>query len=73
MKSFLALAVCVTLLGGCQNMTPQEQALGVGTLGGATGGAIIGALAGNAALGTAIGAGAGLVGGLVYNEVKGNQ
>ena len=73
MKPFIALAVCLTLLGGCENMTQQQKAAGIGTLGGAAGGAVIGALAGNAALGTAIGAGVGLVGGLVYNHVKENQ
>jgi hypothetical protein len=63
-RRFIALAAFLTILGGCENMTEQQKAAGIGTLGGATGGAIIGALAGNAALGTAIGAGAGLVGGL---------
>ena len=70
MKRFIALAACLSILGGCENMTGQQKAAGVGTLGGAAGGAVIGALAGNAALGTAIGAGAGLIGGLVYTTSR---
>ena len=73
MRRFIALAASLAILSGCENMTQQQKAAGIGTLGGATGGAIIGALAGNAALGTAIGAGAGLVGGLAYNHIKENQ
>lgn len=73
MKRFVALGLCIAVLGGCENMTQQQKNLGIGTLGGATGGAVIGALAGNAALGTAIGAGVGLVGGLVYNSVTSNN
>jgi uncharacterized membrane protein len=73
MKKLVPLLAAAALLAGCSEMTQQQKAAGIGTLGGAAGGAVIGALAGNAALGTAIGAGVGLVGGLVYNHVRENQ
>ncbi|MBX9700436.1 MAG: hypothetical protein K2X74_13435, partial [Acetobacteraceae bacterium] len=44
-------------LSACANLTPTEQRVGTGALGGAAGGALIGAIAGNAGLGAAIGAG----------------
>ncbi len=68
-----ALAATVAL-GGCANMTPNQQRLASGTLIGAAGGAAIGAIAGNAGMGAAIGAGAGLLGGAIVNQYeKSNQ
>ena len=36
MRRFIALAAFLTILGGCENMTEQQKAAGIGTLGGAT-------------------------------------
>ena len=50
-------------LAGCAGMTPTEQRVGGGALGG-----IIGSFSGNAGLGALLGAGAGGVGGYLYDQ-----
>lgn len=67
-RTIIAATVGIALLGACADMSPTEQRLATGTVGGAAGGAVIGALAGNAALGTAIGAGAGLGAGFLVDQ-----
>ena len=69
----MAVALLLVLLAGCSDMTPTQQRLTTGTVGGAGAGAIIGAIAGNAGMGAAIGAGAGLVGGALYDHYKKNE
>lgn len=69
-RSIIAATLGLALVAGCADMTPTQQRLATGTVGGAAGGAVIGALAGNAAMGTAIGAGAGLAGGFLFDQHK---
>ena len=71
MKKILILPVAAVLaLGGCADLTPTQQRVGTGAVGGAAGGAIIGALAGNAGMGALIGAGVGTAGGFLFDQSK---
>ncbi len=63
----LLLATALAL-SACADLTPTQQRVGTGAVGGAAGGALIGAMAGNAGLGAAIGAGAGALGGLAWDQ-----
>ena len=69
MRKFAPLALVAMLgLGGCSNMSAEQQRVMSGTGIGAAGGAVIGAIAGNAGVGALIGAGAGALGGYIYNQ-----
>ncbi|BDG70604.1 glycine zipper domain-containing protein [Roseomonas fluvialis] len=59
----LALAGCAE--GG---LTPTQQNIGIGALGGGALGGVVGSFSGNAGLGALIGAGLGGVGGYVYDQ-----
>lgn len=68
-----ALAVTISGLAGCANLTPAEQrALSGGAIG-AAGGALIGAAAGKPATGAAIGGAAGATGGYLYERQRQNR
>lgn len=62
--------VLLGLLGltSCANMTPTQQSMGIGALGGAALGGAVGSFSGNAGLGALIGAGAGAGGGYLYGQ-----
>ena len=70
MKRMATAMIAALLVAGCSDMTPTQQRVTTGTLGGTAAGAAIGAMAGNAGMGAAIGAGAGLVGGVLYDHYK---
>jgi hypothetical protein len=55
-------------LAACEGMTPTQQNVGIGALGGAAIGGIAGSFSGNAGMGALIGAGVGGVGGYLYNQ-----
>ncbi|GGJ45421.1 glycine zipper domain-containing protein [Neoroseomonas lacus] len=61
------------LLGGlglasCADMTPTQQSMGIGALGGAALGGVVGSFSGNAGLGALLGAGVGAGGGYLYGQ-----
>jgi hypothetical protein len=70
MRKLLLIAVAGATLAGCEDMSPTQQRVLTGTVGGAGIGAIAGAIGGNAGLGAAAGAGAGLVGGLLFDQSR---
>lgn len=55
-------------LSACAGMTPTQQNVGIGALGGAAVGGIAGSFSGNAGMGALIGAGVGGVGGYLYDQ-----
>jgi hypothetical protein len=55
-------------LAACEGMTPTQQNVGIGALGGAAVGGIAGSFSGNAGMGALIGAGVGGVGGYLYEQ-----
>jgi hypothetical protein len=55
-------------LAACEGMTPTQQNVGIGALGGAAIGGIAGSFSGNAGMGALIGAGVGGVGGYLYDQ-----
>ncbi len=57
-------------LVSCGGMTPTQQDMGVGALGGAALGGIVGSFSGNAGLGALLGAGVGAGGGYLYNQSR---
>lgn len=68
-----AFALLATLgaglgLGGCANMSPTQQNMGIGALGGGALGGIVGSFSGNAGLGALLGAGVGGAGGYLYSQ-----
>jgi hypothetical protein len=68
-----SMRLAIMLLAGlgltaCAGMTPTEQNVGVGALGGAAVGGIAGSFSGNAGMGALIGAGVGGVGGYLYDQ-----
>ncbi len=76
MRSYrLAMAVVGGLaLSGCAGgLTPTQQNVGIGALGGAAVGGLAGSFSGNAGLGALIGAGIGGVGGYVYDQSQQQQ
>jgi hypothetical protein len=76
MRSYrLAMVVVGGLaLSGCAGgLTPTQQNVGIGALGGAAVGGLAGSFSGNAGLGALIGAGIGGVGGYVYDQSQQQQ
>lgn len=76
MRSYrLAMVVIGGLaLSGCAGgLTPTQQNVGIGALGGAAVGGLAGSFSGNAGLGALIGAGIGGVGGYVYDQSQQQQ
>jgi osmotically inducible lipoprotein OsmB len=70
-KTLVVIIVLVGLIGGCANMTPQQQRTLSGGAIGAGAGAALGAITGHSiAGGAAIGAAAGAVGGYIYDQSK---
>lgn len=68
----------LVLLGGlalpaCSNLSPTQQSVGIGALGGAAVGGVVGSFSGNAGLGALIGAGAGAGGGYLYGQSRQSQ
>jgi uncharacterized membrane protein len=63
-----ALLASGLALSSCADLSPTQQRVGTGALGGAAGGALIGSLSGNAGLGAAIGAGVGALGGAAWDQ-----
>lgn len=59
----LSLAAC-----GEGGLTPTQQNVGLGALGGGALGGVVGSFSGNAGLGALIGAGVGGLGGYVYDQ-----
>ena len=55
-------------LAGCEGMSPTQQNIGIGALGGAAIGGIAGSFSGNAGMGALIGAGVGGAGGYLYDQ-----
>lgn len=55
-------------LAACEGLTPTQQNIGIGALGGAAVGGIAGSFSGNAGMGALIGAGVGGVGGYLYDQ-----
>lgn len=55
-------------LTGCAGMSPTEQRVGTGALGGGAIGGILGSFSGNAGLGALLGAGVGAGGGYLYDQ-----
>jgi hypothetical protein len=55
-------------LAGCEGMTPTQQNLGIGALGGAAVGGVAGSFSGNAGMGALLGAGVGGLGGYLYDQ-----
>ena len=68
----VALLAAVSL-GGCADMTQQQQRMLSGAAIGTAGGAIIGAMAGNAGVGALIGAGVGTAGGYLVDRTRQNE
>lgn len=63
----------ITLLAGlglaaCEGMTPTQQNIGIGALGGAAVGGVAGSFGGNAGMGALLGAGVGGLGGYLYDQ-----
>jgi uncharacterized membrane protein len=74
MQKSLMLPVALILgLAGCADLTPTQQRVGTGALGGAAGGALIGAMAGNAGAGALIGTAVGAGGGFLYDRSVQNR
>lgn len=68
-----SMRIAIMLLAGlglvaCEGMTPTQQNVGIGALGGAAVGGIAGSFSGNAGMGALIGAGVGGVGGYLYEQ-----
>jgi hypothetical protein len=68
-----ATRLVITLLAGfglaaCEGLTPTQQNVGIGALGGAAIGGVAGSFSGNAGLGALIGGGVGGVGGYLYDQ-----
>ena len=57
-------------LASCEGMTPTQQSMGVGALGGAALGGVVGSFSGNAGLGALLGAGVGAGGGYLYGQSR---
>jgi hypothetical protein len=57
-------------LASCEGMTPTQQNVGVGALGGAALGGVVGSFSGNAGLGALLGAGVGAGGGYLYSQSR---
>jgi len=57
-------------LAACEGMTPTQQNIGLGALGGAAVGGIAGSFSGNAGMGALIGAGVGGAGGYLYDQSR---
>jgi hypothetical protein len=57
-------------LASCEGMTPSQQNVGVGALGGAALGGVVGSFSGNAGLGALLGAGVGAGGGYLYSQSR---
>lgn len=55
-------------LASCADMTPTQQSMGIGALGGAALGGVVGSFSGNAGLGALLGAGVGAGGGYLYGQ-----
>ncbi len=55
-------------LAACEGMSPTQQNIGIGALGGAAIGGIAGSFSGNAGMGALIGAGVGGAGGYLYDQ-----
>lgn len=71
MMGLAPAAVCVMLLGACDNMTRQEQRMLSGAAIGAGTGAVIGGVTGGSpGTGALVGAGAGAVGGYLYDKSR---
>jgi len=68
----MLLATGLTL-SACAGMSPTEQRVATGALGGGALGGIIGSFSGNAGLGVLLGAGAGGVGGYLYDQSQRSQ
>jgi Glycine zipper len=65
----LALVLLASLgLASCADMTPTQQSMGIGALGGAALGGVVGSFSGNAGLGALLGAGVGGAGGYLYGQ-----
>ena len=70
-KMLVVIIVLVGLIGGCANMTHQQQRTLSGGAIGAGAGAALGAVTGHSIIGgAAIGAAAGAVGGYIYDQSK---
>lgn len=67
MRHALLLAASLGL-ASCAEMTPTQQSMGIGALGGAALGGIAGSFSGNAGLGALLGAGVGGAGGYLYGQ-----
>lgn len=55
-------------LAACGGMTPTQQNVGIGALGGAAVGGVAGSFSGNAGMGALLGAGIGGLGGYLYDQ-----
>ena len=55
-------------LAACEGMSPTQQNVGIGALGGAAIGGLAGSFSGNAGMGALIGAGVGGAGGYLYDQ-----
>ena len=55
-------------LVSCADMSPTQQSMGIGALGGAALGGVVGSFSGNAGLGALLGAGVGAGGGYLYGQ-----
>ncbi len=77
MRSYrLALVVIGGLgLSACAEggLTPTQQNIGIGALGGGAVGGLVGSFSGNAGLGALLGAGIGGVGGYAYDQSQQNR
>lgn len=62
------LLLAVLGLAGCEGMTPTQQNIGIGALGGAAVGGVAGSFGGNAGMGALLGAGVGGLGGYLYDQ-----
>lgn len=60
-------------LAGCAGMSPTEQRVGAGALGGGAIGGVLGSFSGNAGLGALLGAGVGAGGGYLYDQSQRDQ
>lgn len=70
-RILIVITIIVGMVGGCANMTKQQQRILSGGAIGAGAGAALGAIAGGSVAGAAaIGAAAGAVGGYVYDQTS---
>lgn len=72
MRSFRPALLLIGALGlaSCADMTPTQQSMGIGALGGAALGGVVGSFSGNAGLGALLGAGVGAGGGYLYEQSR---